>query len=220
MDKVICVDGPSASGKGSVARIVAQELGWHLLLSGNIYRLLALLAQQTKLNIDDSASLTQLATRMTQQNYFETGIDLESEQLGEMASRLSTHKEVRAALIPLQQAAYRSPGLVAEGRDMATVIFPKAGLKIYLSANIEVRAKRRIQQLMFNNPNNEVKIETILHQLKERDRRDTMRSVAPLKQAKDAIIIDSTTLTLDEVKAQVVELAIKKFNLSTENDSS
>jgi len=215
MDKIICVDGPSASGKGSVARIVAQELSWHLLLSGNIYRHLAFLAQRANLNTNDSNALTQLANKMAQKSHSDKGIDLESEQLGEIASKLSTHRDVRAALIPLQQATYRPPGLVAEGRDMATVIFPNAGLKIYLSADIKVRAKRRIQQLILNNPNNEVKIETILHQLKERDQRDSMRSVAPLKQAEDAIMIDSTTQTLDEVKAQVIELAIKKFNLST-----
>lgn len=212
VDKIICVDGPSASGKGSVARIVAHELGWHLLQSGNIYRHLAFLAQQAKLNLSDSNALAQLATEMAQKTNSDKTMDLESEQLGEMASKLSVYRDVRAALIPLQLAAYQPPGLVAEGRDMATVIFPNAGLKIYLSASIEVRAKRRIQQLILNNPNNRVKMATILDQLKERDQRDRMRSVAPLKQAKNAVIIDSTTKTLDEVKAQVIELASKKFN--------
>lgn len=216
MDRIICLDGPSASGKGSVAQLVAEKLKWHLLPSGTLYRQLALLARRNQLKIEDSKELVQFAGKMAQQPYLYKIADmhdLESEEIGKLASRLSVYPRVREALIPLQRAAYRPPGLVAEGRDMATVIFPDAGLKIYLSASIKIRAQRRMQQLILNNPNNKVKIDTILEQLKERDRRDSARSVAPLRQAKDAVMIDSTTQTLTEVTARVIELAIKKFNL-------
>ena len=217
MDRIICLDGPSASGKGSVADAVTRKLGWHLLSSGMIYRALAFQAQQERLSFTDKASLAKLAQKMSERKYEMGGVHLEDEKIGESASMLSAYAEVREALIDLQRAYYRPPGLVAEGRDMGTVIFPSAGLKIYLCASLEIRAERRMKQLSAQKSCHYAKMQTILHQLRERDDRDANRAIAPLKKMKDAVIIDSTTLTLTEVASRVMELATKKFNLIKEN---
>ena len=216
MDRVICIDGPSASGKGSVATAVTRRLGWHLLSSGVIYRSLAFQARRERLSFTDRAALTQLAYKMSGWEHQMKGVNLQEERIGELASILSAYPEVREALVGLQRVCYRSPGLVAEGRDMGTVIFPNAGLKIYLCARPEIRAARRMKQLSAQKSHPHAKIDAILHQLKRRDERDMTRAVAPLKQRKDAITIDSTALALTEVTARVIELAIRKFNLVME----
>lgn len=201
---VIAIDGPTASGKGTIAQRVAHALGWHYLDSGALYRLLALAAMRTQTPMHDEPALVSLAGRLVP--IFDgarirlDGDDvtdaIRTEPVGEAASRIAVLPAVRAALVALQHAARRAPGLVADGRDMGTVIFPEAALKVFLTATAESRAERRTKQLIEKGFS--ARFANLLRDLKARDARDAQRSTAPLKPAPDAWVLDSTALSIDE----------------------
>ena len=207
---VIAIDGPTASGKGTIAQRVAQALGWHYLDSGALYRLLALAAIRAGAALDDAAALValagQLAPTFDGARIWLGGDDvtdaIRAEQVGQAASRLAVLGPVRAALVALQRAARLPPGLVADGRDMGTVIFPDAALKVFLTASAESRAKRRTKQLIEKGFS--VNFDSLLQDLRERDARDAQRASAPLKPAADAFLLDSTALSIDETVEAVL----------------
>lgn len=206
---VICIDGPTASGKGTLASEVARRLGFHLLDSGALYRAAALAAQDAGLDLDDEAALARLAAALPlafrDHRVFLAGRDitdpLRLESTGGMASRVSQHPAVREALHDLQQSFRRLPGLVADGRDMGTVIFPDAGLKVFLTASAEQRAQRRHKQLISKGIS--ASIDDLLADLKARDHRDMSRAHAPLKPAEDAKLLDNSDLSI-EASVQLV----------------
>jgi len=216
---VITIDGPSGSGKGTVALRVARELGWHLLDSGALYRVLALAARRHGVPLDDARALAELARGLDLR--FEdraggegveillegepVGAELRTEATGNDASRIAALPEVREALLERQRAFRRPPGLVADGRDMGTVVFPDAPLKIFLTASAGERARRRHKQL--KEKGLDANLESLYREIAERDARDAARAVAPLRPARDAIEIDTTRLGVDEVVARVMELA-------------
>jgi cytidylate kinase len=208
---VIAIDGPTASGKGAVAQRVARELGFHYLDSGALYRLVALLAIERGVPADDADRLAQLAATM-RPRFDGDRIELDgrdvtdairTEEVSAMASRIAVHAPLRAALLELQKSFRRPPGLVADGRDMGTVVFPDARLKVYLTASVQARADRRYKQLIEKGiPAN---IATLSQDLRARDARDFGRSTAPLMPAKDAYQLDSSALTIDEVVARILD---------------
>ena len=215
---VLTIDGPSGVGKGTVARVIAQQQGWHLLDSGAIYRAFALAVDSRSIDISNEAALEEIAKNLDLS--FKTHKDselvsvylddqdvskvLRTEQTGEMASKIASIGVVRAALLKRQQDFAIAPGLVADGRDMGTVVFEKAAFKVYLTASAEERANRRLKQLQAQG--SEGIISQILAEVEARDARDSSRKHSPLKPAKDALVIDTTELSLDEVIAQVSEL--------------
>lgn len=208
---VIAIDGPAASGKGTVAAGVATRLGFHLLDSGALYRLVAHKALHTQANLDDPAAIASLAAALDVQ--FMTGAILlegadvtaaiRDESASAAASRVAVHAPVRAALLDRQRAFRTPPGLVADGRDMGTVVFPDALLKVFVTASAEERARRRYNQLI--EKGNRVTLDSLLREIRERDARDATRSAAPLKPAADAHILDTTTLSIGEAVAFVLE---------------
>lgn len=208
---VIAIDGPTASGKGTVAQRVAAALGFHYLDSGALYRLVALLALERGVAADDAEQLAQLAATM-RPHFAADRIELagrdvtdaiRTEEVSAMASRIAVHAPLRAALLELQKSFRRPPGLVADGRDMGTVVFPDARLKVYLTASVEARAERRYKQLIEKGiPAN---IAALSADLRARDERDSRRSAAPLKPAQDAYQLDSSALAIDEVVAQILD---------------
>ncbi|AOF86498.1 3-phosphoshikimate 1-carboxyvinyltransferase [Hydrogenophaga sp. RAC07] len=206
---VICIDGPTASGKGTLASEVAQRLGYHLLDSGALYRATALAAQDAGVSLDDEPALARLAAQLPlafrDHKVFLGGRDitdpLRLESTGGMASRVSQHLAVRTALHALQQSFRRLPGLVADGRDMGTVIFPDAVLKVFLTATAEQRAQRRHKQLISKGI--AANIDSLLADLRERDLRDSSRTHAPLKPAEDALKLDNSELDIEQ-SVQVV----------------
>ena len=214
---VITVDGPSGSGKGTLCQLLAKELGWNLLDSGALYRLVALAADHHGVELDDTEALTVLAEHLDVQfNTVEgsAGVrivlegeevtdTIRTEKVGGNASVVAAIPAVRDALLNRQRAFATEPGLIADGRDMGTVVFPDAPLKIYLDASAEERADRRYNQLI--NKGLGASLQAILEDIKARDARDMNRAVAPLKPAQDAIVLDSTKLTIDEVLAAVME---------------
>lgn len=208
---VIAIDGPSASGKGTIAERVAAALGFHYLDSGALYRLVARAALQLGVGFDDEPTLAALAEEFDVQFYDGKIVsssqivtdDIRSEICGIGASRVAVLPAVRAALLERQRAFRAPPGLVAEGRDMGTVVFPDAMLKVFLTASAEARAERRYKQL--KEKGIDANIRTLLQELRERDARDSARSTAPLKKAADARELDSTGLGIDEVVRQVLE---------------
>ncbi|MCS6945721.1 MAG: (d)CMP kinase [Sutterellaceae bacterium] len=208
---VIAIDGPTASGKGTVASRVAQALGFHYLDSGALYRLVALAALEAGVEADNVQELVRLARglapRFEAGRVWQDGRDLtlaiRREEVGRMASRIAVHAALRAELLRLQRAFRRPPGLVAEGRDMGTVVFPDAKLKVFLTASDEVRAARRYQQLIEQGFT--ANICDLLADLRARDERDMNRPVAPLKPAEDAYRLDSSALTIDEVVRCVLD---------------
>ncbi len=210
MIPVIAIDGPTASGKGTVAAGVAQALGFHCLDSGALYRLVALRAQRSRVADDDALRLARVAASLRPvfgANRIELdGVDvsdeLRSEEVSRLASRVAAHRSVRAALIELQKSFRRAPGLVADGRDMGTVVFPDARLKVFLTASVESRAQRRYKQLIDKGV--AANIDALLQDLRARDERDSNRPVAPLKPAEDALPLDSSQLSVDQVVAQVL----------------
>ncbi|HAE04625.1 MAG TPA: (d)CMP kinase [Gammaproteobacteria bacterium] len=215
---VLTIDGPSGVGKGTVARIMAQKLGWHLLDSGAIYRAFALAVDARNTDVTDESALEEVANNLDLAFKTEAGSELVSvyldgqdvskvlrtEQTGEMASKIASIGVVRAALLKRQQAFAKAPGLVADGRDMGTVVFADAPFKVFLTASAQERANRRLKQLQ--NQGSEGIISQILAEVVARDERDSSRKHSPLKPAKDALIIDTTELSIDEVITQVSEL--------------
>ncbi len=219
---VIAIDGPSGSGKGTVARRVARHLGWHLLDSGALYRLVALAGQGAGLTPDDVAGHAREAARLDahfgmdpsgEEQVRLAGRDvtreLRAEATGEAASRVAAWPEVRSALMGRQRAFARPPGLVADGRDMGSIVFRDAGLKIFLTASAEERALRRYKQLKGKGLSGS--LAALSAEIAERDRRDTTRAVAPLVAVPEAVVVDSTALTIEEVVGRVIELARERF---------
>ena len=210
---VIAIDGPTASGKGTLAARVAAALGWHYLDSGAIYRLLALAALKRGIALEDESALAGLALALDARFAGESvlldgedvSLELRREETGNAASRLAVLPAVRAALLARQQAFRANPGLVADGRDMGSVVFPDAALKIFLTASAEARAQRRYKQLIEKGlPAN---IDSLQQDIQARDARDQSRVVAPLKPCEDAVVIDSTALSIEEVCRQILALA-------------
>lgn len=215
---VLTIDGPSGVGKGTVARIIAQQQGWHLLDSGAIYRAFALAVDARGVATSDENNLEKIAQTLDLE--FKTQADselvsvyldgkdvskeLRSEKTGEMASKIASIGVVRQALLKRQQDFAQAPGLVADGRDMGTVVFVDAAYKVYLTASAEERANRRLKQLQKQGYKGI--ISQILAEVEARDARDSSRKHSPLKPAKDALIIDTTELSIDEVITQVSEL--------------
>lgn len=210
---VIAIDGPSGTGKGTIAEGLAQQLGWHVLDSGALYRSLGLAATRAGLDLDDGATMGELARRV--QIRFEgnrvllDGDDVSEEirtaEGGVRASRVAVHAQVREALMLLQRAAVRPPGLIADGRDMGSRVFPNAVLKIYLYATPEERANRRYKQL--RDKGMDANMRDLIRELRERDDLDRNRTHSPLTIADGAIVIDSTALSIADVLAQVVAQA-------------
>jgi len=219
---VIAVDGPSGSGKGTVCRLVARALGWHLLDSGALYRLVALAGDRAGLDASDQAGHAALAGSLDIRfEVDEAGTErvllggeditreLRSEKAGNAASRVAAWPDVRKALFQRQRRFMQPPGLVADGRDMGSVVFQDAGLKIFLTASAEERARRRHKQLKEKGLG--VNLAALSAEISERDRRDATREVAPLVACEDAVVIDSTALNIDAVVERVLELARDRF---------
>ena len=207
---VVAIDGPAASGKGTVARRVADALGFHLLDSGALYRLVAYKAIATSTAPDAADALAALAEALAVR--FEGGrIVLEGtdvtdalreEAVSAMASRVAVHPPVRAALLARQRAFRRAPGLVADGRDMGTVVFPDAAVKVFVTASADERAKRRQRQLAETGI--DVNIQSLLRDIRERDARDRARAVAPLVPSAGALLLDTTDMTIEDSVASVL----------------
>lgn len=212
---VITIDGPGGSGKGTISQTIAGEFGWHFLDSGALYRLLALVAIQEGIALDDRRGLTAAAATLDAEfsvdgsdSIMLKGIDvskeIRSEKVGNVASQVAAVPEVRQALLGRQRDFRRPPGLVADGRDMGSVVFTDAVVKIYLTASIEERAKRRYKQLIEKGLG--ANLQNIREEIAERDARDSGRAVAPLKPASDAILIDTSELSVDRTLARVREV--------------
>jgi cytidylate kinase len=201
---VIAIDGPSASGKGTVAQLVAEKLGFHYLDSGALYRIVAFAAKQKNIAWNDTLTVAEcaktLAIRFTKDQVFlndqDISDEIRTEEMGKGASQVAVHAPLRAALLDLQHSFHQAPGLVADGRDMGTVVFPNAQLKIFLTASTEIRAKRRYDQLL--GKNQPANYEKILQDLQERDARDKNRASAPLIKADDAILLEADNLSISE----------------------
>jgi cytidylate kinase len=208
---VLTLDGPGGAGKGTVALRVARQLGWHYLDSGAIYRVLALLAERSAVALDDASGLASLASDLALT--FENGracldgedVDdwIRGETMGNLASRVAALPAVREALLIWQRSRARAPGLVADGRDMGTVVFPAACCKIFLTASAQVRAERRFNQL--RQKGFDVTIRRLFEEIEERDRRDANRAVSPLRPADDAVFLDTTEMTIEAVVAEVLQ---------------
>ena len=209
---MIAIDGPAASGKGTIAWQVAQALRFHYLDSGSLYRLIALRAIERGIASDDGEALADLAVdldvsfregrpRLAGRDVADA---LRTEEVSSAASRIAIHAPLRRALMARQRAFRQPPGLVAEGRDMGTVVFPDADFKVFLTASAEQRAERRYKQLIAKGI--PVNIESLLRDIRERDVRDSTRAAAPLAPATDAILLDTTDLSIAEVTAAVLAL--------------
>ena len=216
---VIAIDGPVGTGKGTVSHRVASALGFALLDSGALYRALALAARTRGVSLDGGPALARLAGSLeieftpgdaaeplrTLLDGVDVTDDIRTEQCGNDASRVSAHSEVREALLARQHGFRRPPGLVADGRDMGSVVFPDAFVKVFLTATARARAERRHKQLMAKGV--DVSVARLSREMAERDRRDRERAVAPLKPAGDAVVVDTTGLDIDTVVARVLEIA-------------
>jgi len=211
---VIAIDGPSGSGKGTVAGLLAKQLGWGLLDSGALYRLLAFAARNHGVDLTNEEAMKVLAAHLDVQfvargegqRIILEGEDvtdaIRNEQIGAGASQVAALPAVREALLQRQRAFQEMPGLVADGRDMGTVVFPDAPLKVFLTASAEERARRRYLQLKAKG--DDVNLASLLEEIRARDERDTQRAVAPLKPAADAIQLDSTALSIEQVLERIL----------------
>jgi cytidylate kinase len=214
---VIAIDGPAASGKGTIAYNVAQALGFHYLDSGSLYRLIALQALEQAIPPDDAERLVALAPGLhvsfrggrAMLDGRDVADTLRTEEVSSVASRIAVHSALRRTLMERQRAFRAPPGLVAEGRDMGTVIFPDAQLKVFLTASAEQRAKRRYKQLITKGIS--VTIDGLLRDIRERDTRDSTRAAAPLVPAPDAVILDTTDLSIAEVTDAVLALHRERY---------
>ncbi len=223
MIPIITVDGPSGVGKGTVCKHLSKTLGWHLLDSGALYRVLALAAVRHQVELDNEDALVALAAHLdvqfeVQQNSELVSVILESEKVdgilrteetGTDASQIATLPRVREALLRRQRAFLQEPGLIADGRDMGTVVFPKAKVKFFLDASAEERAQRRYKQLKEKGVN--ASMRALSKDIQKRDERDRNRSVAPLVPAEDAVIIDTTELSVAEVIDSIMKIVNKSW---------
>lgn len=218
---VVAIDGPSGAGKGTVAQRVADELGFSLLDSGALYRLSALTVIAHGIDTADHQAVASAAAKMnirfesipgqgvrTWLDGTDVSLALRNENTAAVASQIAAIPELRSQLLEVQRNFRQLPGLVADGRDMGTVVFPEAGVKIFLTASAEIRAERRFAQLKDRDVN--VTMVSLLDEISKRDARDSNRAIAPLKPAKDSIVLDSSTLSIDEVCQQVLEIVRKK----------
>lgn len=219
---VITLDGPSGTGKGTLCHRLAKSLGWHILDSGSIYRALALAAFNRKIDFNNVDKLVELAfclnLKFMTVGDFDVAVFLDSqdvsseirmEEIGDRASQIAVVPAIREALLARQRAFAKPPGLVTDGRDMGTVVFPDAFLKIYLYATPEERAKRRYLQLQEKGVS--LSLEQVLKDLALRDKRDMERSSSPLKPAEDAVLVDTTGLSIAQVLESILQLTRKKF---------
>ena len=223
MNKIITVDGPSGAGKGTLCYALAEKLGFALLDSGAIYRVTALAALKRHADLTNEAELAELARHLDIQfvpkngevNVLLGGMDvshlIRTQEVADAASKVAVFPQVRAALLQLQQDFAKNDGLIADGRDMGTVVFPDAQVKLFLDASAEERAKRRYNQLQ--NKGISGNFAQILAEIKERDLRDRNRAVAPLKPADDAFLLDSTTLSIDEVICQALSYIQQRIDI-------
>ena len=208
---VIAIDGPTASGKGTVASLVAEKLGFHYLDSGALYRLLALASENQGIDVNNGPELGLLVSKLLilfkNNQIFLNGEDvtdaIRTENIGLRASNLAVHPEVRSALVGLQRSFRQSPGLVADGRDMASVIFPDAVLKVFLTATAAARAERRYKQLIAKGIS--AKLSDLLQDLQERDARDSSRGTAPLLVADGAKVLETSDLSIDQAVKTVLD---------------
>ena len=224
MGMIITVDGPSGAGKGTLCYALAEKLGYALLDSGAIYRVTALAALQRKTDLTNELALAELARHLDIQfipqngevNILLAGMNvshlIRTQEVADSASKVAVFPQVRSALLQLQQDFAKNDGLIADGRDMGTVVFPNAQVKLFLDASAEERAKRRYKQLQNKGINGN--FEQILAEIKERDFRDRNREVAPLKPADDALLLDSTTLSIGEVIDQALAYIQEKVSVS------
>lgn len=209
---VITIDGPTASGKGTITKRVAQALGWHMLDSGALYRLAAWAVLDRNADANDIEQVAVLARRMdvhfVDHKTLMSGVDvtdlIRQEHVGNLASRLAPHPALRAALLERQRAFRQPPGLVSDGRDLGTVVFPEAALKVFLTADVHARAARRCEQLRTRGESPDE--QAVLVDLQKRDERDTQRAIAPLKPAEDAHLLDSSALTIEQTVQHVLGL--------------
>lgn len=222
---VLTIDGPSGSGKGTISALVAQDLGWHLLDSGALYRLVALGAERNGIALNDEQALADYASQLDVRFEFKigqiepltmlegqvVGDAIRSESCGNAASRVAAIELVREALLQRQRDFRQAPGLVADGRDMGTVVFPDAGVKIFLTASVDERAQRRYKQLIQKGIS--ANLADLLTEIAERDARDTERAVSPLKPAANAVVLDTSDLSIDEVRDRVLDLCRDRFAL-------
>ena len=223
MNKIITVDGPSGAGKGTLCYALAEKLGFALLDSGAIYRVTALAALKRNADLTNKTALADLARHLDIQfvpkngevNVLLGGMDvshlIRTQEVADAASKVAVFPQVRAALLQLQQDFAKNDGLIADGRDMGTVVFPDAQVKLFLDASAEERAKRRYNQLQ--NKGISGNFAQILAEIKERDLRDRNRAVAPLKPADDAFLLDSTTLSIDEVICQALSYIQQRIDI-------
>lgn len=220
---VITVDGPSGAGKGTLCYALAQKLNFNLLDSGAVYRILALAAQMNNISFDDEDALATLGEDLDIQfipqdnevkvilNGKNVGDQIRTAEMGLNASKVAAYPKVRKAVLQRQRDFSTEQGLIADGRDMGTVVFPNAQIKLFLDASAEERAKRRVNQLQSKGFN--ANFDKILAEIKERDNRDRNRAVAPLKPADDALLLDSTSLTIEEVINQALEYIQKTVKM-------